>query len=623
MKTNSISKWKIAAALGLAGLLAVSGARAAEITWGTTGTFTDNTVFALAGAVSNEVYGVDFGGSGTVTTANGYTFNDYATGNMSIAGGGFGLYGGYLTGGATTGDSGLDTLLAYGLYGSTANTGTLNNLTVGKTYTVLGLLDDTRGSAAGGTTFIATDGHSTSPSQSYAFANGSPSVGGYVIGTFTADATTQVFTTENQGAGLNSQYNAILLEITPPPPAFLPILVTNTQPASAAAGVGGRAVFGAGFSNSPPVNLQWQVISGGLTNPVTAANAAVITVTNGGVVFSTLTLTNLQQTNAASYLLEAVNATNSLGVAYSAAAPLVVASLISWVNIGTFTDNTVLALAGSADTEVYGVDFVTEGGDGNGDLTTANGYTFNDYSDSQGFMSIANVGGTGQGFYNGYLANGATTGDSTLDTILTCGSYGNRNNTGTLNNLTIGQTYTVLVLLDDTRGPGAPYLGQVPGGEAYGTEGVSNSPAQDFVFTNGTVGGYLLGTFTAGATNQPLTVVSEDSVPNGDPNIATNWSLSGVFGNSQYNAILVTTGAPVRPKAPVIGAPKISAGNLILSGAGGTANSGYTLLTATNLSAPINWTTGGSGTLDVTGAFSNAIPVSATNPASFFRVRMP
>jgi len=179
------------------------------------------------------------------------------------------------------------------------------------------------------------------------------------------------------------------------------------------------------------------------------------------------------------------------------------------------------------------------------------------------------------------------------------------------------------VLLDDTRGPGAPYLGQVPGGEAYGTEGVSNSPAQDFVFTNGTVGGYLLGTFTAGATNQPLTVVSEDSVPNGDPNIATNWSLSGVFGNSQYNAILVTTGAPVRPKAPVIGAPKISAGNLILSGAGGTANSGYTLLTATNLSAPINWTTGGSGTLDVTGAFSNAIPVSATNPASFFRVRMP
>jgi hypothetical protein len=303
----------------------------------------------------------------------------------------------------------------------------------------------------------------------------------------------------------------------------------------------------------------------------------------------------------------------------------VVASLISWVNIGAFTDNTVLALAGSPATEVYGVDFVSEGGDGSGDLTTGNGYTFNDYSDSEGYMSIANVGGTGQGFYGGYLQNGATTGDGTFDTILTCGSYGSINNTGTLNNLTIGQTYTVLVLLDDTRGPGAPNLGQVAGEEAYATEGVSNSPPQDFVFPNGSpaVGGYLLGTFTAAATNQPLSVVSEDSLHNGDPNNPTNWFLNGFYGNSQYNTILVTTGAPVRPAAPALATPNISGGNLILTGAGGTANSGYTILTATNLSAPINWTTGGAGTLDGAGAFSNAMPVSATNPASFFRVQMP
>jgi hypothetical protein len=623
MKAHNIPMWKIVASLGLVGVLAVSGVQAAQITWGATGTFTDDTVLALAGVVSNEVYGVDFGGSGTVTTANGYTFNDYAaSGNMSIAGTGFGLYGGYMTGGATTGDSALDTLLTYGLYGSTANTGTLRNLTVGKTYTVLALLDDTRGSAAGGTTFQATDGVGLSPSQPYAFADGSPSAGGYVIGNFTADATTQAFTTENQGAGLNSQYNAILLEIIP---AFVPILITNTQPASAAGALGGHADFTAAFSNSPPVTLQWQFISGGVTNPVTAANAGMVTVTNSGVVVSTLTFTNLQLTNAGSYLLEAVNATNSLGVAYSTVAPLVVASLISWVNIGAFTDNTVLALAGSPATEVYGVDFVSEGGDGSGDLTTGNGYTFNDYSDSEGYMSIANVGGTGQGFYGGYLQNGATTGDGTFDTILTCGSYGSINNTGTLNNLTIGQTYTVLVLLDDTRGPGAPNLGQVAGEEAYATEGVSNSPPQDFVFPNGSpaVGGYLLGTFTAAATNQPLSVVSEDSLHNGDPNNPTNWFLNGFYGNSQYNTILVTTGAPVRPAAPALATPNISGGNLILTGAGGTANSGYTILTATNLSAPINWTTGGAGTLDGAGAFSNAMPVSATNPASFFRVQMP
>jgi hypothetical protein len=110
---------------------------------------------------------------------------------------------------------------------------------------------------------------------------------------------------------------------------------------------------------------------------------------------------------------------------------------------------------------------------------------------------------------------------------------------------------------------------------------------------------------------------------NGDPNNPTNWFLNGFYGNSQYNTILVTTGAPVRPAAPALATPNISGGNLILTGAGGTANSGYTILTATNLSAPINWTTGGAGTLDGAGAFSNAMPVSATNPASFFRVQMP
>jgi alpha-L-rhamnosidase len=131
---------------------------------------------------------------------------------MSIAGGGYGLYDGYMTGGATTGDGALDRLLTFGLYGGTANAGTLNNLTVGQAYTVLALLDDTRGRAAGGTTFSITDGVAFSPSQAYAFANGQPAVGGYILGTFTAAATTQAYTIENLSSVENSQYNAVLLE---------------------------------------------------------------------------------------------------------------------------------------------------------------------------------------------------------------------------------------------------------------------------------------------------------------------------------------------------------------------------------------------------------------------------
>lgn len=67
-----------------------------------------------------------------------------------------------------------------------------------------------------------------------------------------------------------------------------------------------------------------------------------------------------------------------------------------------------------------------------------------------------------------------------------------------------------------------------------------------------------------------------------------------------------------------------SAGNLILTGTGGSPGAGYTVLTTTNLTTPIaNWTTNTTGTLDGSGDFSNAIPVSVTTPAQFFRVRTP
>jgi hypothetical protein len=139
------SAWSVPAFWSMGLLLTNSQVAQAQITWGGTGAFTGNSVLSLAGAVSNEVYGVDFGGSGAQTTANGYKFSDLATtGNMSIAGSPP-AFGGYMTGGATTGDAAFNSILTHGLYGSTANTGTLNNLTVGQAYTVLAVLDDIPG----------------------------------------------------------------------------------------------------------------------------------------------------------------------------------------------------------------------------------------------------------------------------------------------------------------------------------------------------------------------------------------------------------------------------------------------------------------------------------------------
>jgi autotransporter-associated beta strand protein len=69
---------------------------------------------------------------------------------------------------------------------------------------------------------------------------------------------------------------------------------------------------------------------------------------------------------------------------------------------------------------------------------------------------------------------------------------------------------------------------------------------------------------------------------------------------------------------------KVSGGNLILTGTGGAPGTGYTLLTTTNLTTPAAlWSTNTTGTFGGDGAFSNNIPVSATEPARFFRVRQP
>ena len=239
MKTtnNKQQKMKINKMLALSGavLLTLSVAQAATITWTEQGTIIDNTFLSLAGATANEVYGVDFNGLGSITTANGYNFN---SGNFTVAGSPGG-YNGYLAS-ATSGDANLNTILANGVYGSQAlNSGTLLNLIIGHTYNVLAFIDDNRGTGpggAGGTLFKVNGAPgNTSPTQLYGTYTsgtaGSP-LGGYILGTFTADATTQAFSVQNDQQGLgggdfstgNAQYNGILVVTAVPEPGVCALL---------------------------------------------------------------------------------------------------------------------------------------------------------------------------------------------------------------------------------------------------------------------------------------------------------------------------------------------------------------------------------------------------------------
>jgi len=124
------------------------------------------------------------------------------------------------------------------------------------------------------------------------------------------------------------------------------------------------------------------------------------------------------------------------------------------------------------------------------------------------------------------------------------------------------------------------------------------------------------GTFTAanGVLAVDAYAIKVDfTTPAGVPNGYSGYSEISVFGSP--------TPAVVLP--PVVSSPSVSGGNLIMTGTGGTPFAPYILITTTNLLTPLaNWTTNTTGTLDVNGAFSNAIPINPSLPASFFTVKL-
>jgi alpha-L-rhamnosidase len=81
--------------------------------------------------------------------------------------------------------------------------------------------------------------------------------------------------------------------------ATIPVVATNTLPASCSDAVGSQVIFKAAFSSDSPMTYQWQDIRDGVTNNIPGA-------TN-----TTLVLTDLQLTNTASYQLQASNVSGS------------------------------------------------------------------------------------------------------------------------------------------------------------------------------------------------------------------------------------------------------------------------------------------------------------------------
>ncbi len=96
-----------------------------------------------------------------------------------------------------------------------------------------------------------------------------------------------------------------------------PVVTTNTLPASAADVVGGQVTFTAAITGTAPLSYQWKKVTNGVASNISGATNA------------TLTLTNLQLSDTASYQLQASNAN---GVALSSPSSLKVNSVAAAVN---------------------------------------------------------------------------------------------------------------------------------------------------------------------------------------------------------------------------------------------------------------------------------------------------
>ncbi|HWD91571.1 MAG TPA: family 78 glycoside hydrolase catalytic domain [Verrucomicrobiae bacterium] len=152
------------------------------------------------------------------------------------------------------------------------------------------------------------------------------------VATFTATAATHKLSFV--GTDLAGGDNTIFIDNIRISPALLspPVVMTNTLPATVVDVVGSQITFQAGFSSLIPIAYQWQRISWGVTNNIAAATG------------TTLTLTNLQASDSASYQLRA---TNIYGVVASSPTPLVVNNVPGAVNnvIAEFATQTALGNA--------------------------------------------------------------------------------------------------------------------------------------------------------------------------------------------------------------------------------------------------------------------------------------
>ena len=104
--------------------------------------------------------------------------------------------------------------------------------------------------------------------------------------------------------------------------------------------------------------------------------------------------------------------------------------------------------------------------------------------------------------------------------------------------------------------------------------------------------------------------------------------LGGGVGGSDNNPMmsgftLETLASATTPTPPVISSVTRGGTNLIFNITNGVHNGGWTLLTTTNLTPPVIWTTNGTGTFDPQGNMTLTNGILSTESRRYFIIRAP
>ena len=385
--------------------------------------------------------------------------------------------------------------------------------------------------------------------------------------------------------------------------ASAPILVTDTAITPAATFVGSSVTMSAAFNGSPTITYQWMFNNG-------SGAVAIAGATN-----ATYSIASSQLTNGGSYYLTASN-----GISPFTSNSTPVSLLVGLTAQNNATSASMYDAGSSAPTPgtydisqlVYNVNLPTTVADLNYyvDNYTPPGQTFTTLGAATNGYLLSSI----------YIQDELSTfgGDATTNPVVyTLGIY--------------SVSGSNAVLLTSYNSTNLPYITNQPAADPSAIvdgDWVKWSGLTNILNTNSTYafsvhktaghGWWKLGNdYGSGDLYSDGQAVSLPGSGIGPMIVSTDTTIDAAFLVALSPAIVVVT-------PPHIGTAKVSGGNFVLGGSGGTSGGGYSVLSQTNVAKPLaTWTVAGTGTFNGSGNFSFTNAVTTGTSKLFYRIRVP